>query len=94
MRITLEIPDDLVPTLAAPGQDPSRAALEALALEAYREGRLTAYQLRTLLGIPSRYQLDGFLKEHKVFDYIIEDFENDLASLREFRDKQQAGRPA
>jgi hypothetical protein len=82
MRITLEIPDDLVPTLAAPGRDP------------YRGGRLTAYQLRTLLGIPSRYQLDGFLKEHKVYDYTVEDFENYLASLRELRDKQKAGHPA
>jgi hypothetical protein len=34
-------------------------------LEAYRERRMTGYQLRTLLGIPSRYKLDRFLKEHR-----------------------------
>lgn len=94
MQITFDIPDDLAATLAPPGRDPARAALEALALEAYRERRLTGYQLRTLLGIPSRYELDGFLKEHKVYDYSFEDFEKDLVSIREFREKQTAGRPA
>jgi hypothetical protein len=94
MQITLDIPDDLAATLTPCGRDPARAALEALALEAYRERRLTGYQLRTLLGIPSRYELDGFLKEHKVYDYTFEDFEEDLASIREFREKQTAGRLA
>jgi len=90
MRIALEIPDELTP----PGQDPSRAALEAIGLEAYRQRRISGYQLRMLLGIPSRYELDRFLKEHQVFDYTIEDFEKDLASTREFRQKQEAERPA
>jgi hypothetical protein len=94
MEITLEIPDELAAALTPPGQAPDRAALEALALEAYRERRLTGYQLRTLLGIPSRYQLDGFLKAHSVYDYTIEDFENDLASIRDLRKKQEAVRPA
>jgi hypothetical protein len=47
-----------------------------------------------LLGISSRYEFDGFLKEHQVFDYTIEDFEKDLAGIREVREKQKAGRPA
>jgi len=94
MQTTLEVPDDLAANLAPPGQDPARAALEALALEAYRERRLTGYQLRKLLGISSRYELDGFLKEHKVYDYTIEEFEKDLASIRELREKQKAGCPA
>jgi len=51
MQISVEIPDELAASLAAPGQDPSRAALEALALEAYRQRRISAYQLRMLLGI-------------------------------------------
>jgi len=94
MRITVEIPDEFAATLAPPGLDPARLALEAIGLEAYRRGRLTGYQLRTLLGIPSRYQLDGFLKEHQVYDYTIEDFEKDLATIRELREKEKAGHPA
>jgi len=94
MRITVEIPYEFAATLVPPGLDPARLALEAIGLEAYRRGRLTGYQLRTLLGIPSRYQLDGFLKEHQVYDYTIEDFEKDLATIRELREKEKAGHPA
>lgn len=39
MWIALEIPDELTP----PGQDPSRAALEAIGLEAYRRRRISGY---------------------------------------------------
>jgi hypothetical protein len=94
MLITLDIPDDLAAALAASGRDPARAALEAIALEAYRQQHLTGYQLRTLLGIGSRYELDGFLKEHQVYDYTLEDFEKDLAAIRELRAKQKADSPA
>ncbi len=85
MRITLEVPDDLAKPLLPEGRSPARAALEALALEAYRERRLTAYQLRTLLGISSRYELDGFLKRREIYDYSIEDFERDLAGADQLR---------
>ena len=94
MQITIEIPDDLAATLSASGQDPTRAALEAVAVEAYRQQRLSGYQLRTLLGIGSRYELDGFLKERHVYDYALEDFEKDLAAIRELRAKQKACSPA
>ena len=94
MQITVEIPDELKAALAAPGQDLSRAALEAIGLEAYRQGRLSGYQLRTLLGIPSRYELDGFLKEHQVYDYTMQDFEEDLETIRKARQKQIADKSA
>ena len=94
MQITVTLPDDLAAPLLPPGQDPARTALEAIGLEAYRQRRISAYQLRTLLGIPSRYELDGLLKQHEVYDYTMEDFEKDLASIREFRDKQKADSPA
>ena len=41
VRISLDIPDDLVQQLAEKGQDLSRAALEALAIDAYRMNRIT-----------------------------------------------------
>ncbi|HEX4809268.1 MAG TPA: UPF0175 family protein [Bryobacteraceae bacterium] len=90
MQITVEIPDELANSLASPGQDPARAALEALGLEAYRQRRITGYQLRTMLGISSRYELDGFLKQHEVYDYTIEDFEHDLATIRELEESRNA----
>ena len=94
MQITLEISDELASPLVPPGKDPARAALEAFGLEAYRGRRITGYQLRCLLGIASRYELDGFLKEHQVEKYTIEDFERDLATIQQLNETRQAERPA
>ncbi|MGH9431217.1 MAG: UPF0175 family protein [Terriglobia bacterium] len=92
MQVTLEIPDELAATLAAHGQDPARAVLEAIGIEAYRERRITGYQLRTLLGIPSRYEFDCFLKQHQVEKYTAEDFEHDLATIRQAEQTRKAER--
>ena len=92
MQITVTLPDDLAAPLLPTGQEPARAALEALALEAYRLRRISGYKLRKLLGIPSRYELDGFLKQHEVYDYMIEDFDRDLATIQELTEKRKAER--
>jgi len=78
MRVRLDLPEELSAILGAQGADLSRAALEAITLEAYREHRLTTAQLRRLLGFDSRYELDGFLKEHEVWlEYSWQDLEHD-----------------
>jgi hypothetical protein len=82
MNLTVEIPDDLAGQMSAGGRDLSRRALEALALEEYKSGRLTEDELRRLLGFGTRYQLDGFLKSHDVWiDYTLEDFHREVDSL-------------
>ena len=53
MEITLTIPDELARQIIPEGLDPSRQALEDMAVEAYRAHRLTGAQLRRVLGIPS-----------------------------------------
>jgi predicted HTH domain antitoxin len=85
MRVTVEIPDDLAPRLTANGQDPSRTALEALAIEGYRSGALTTSQTRRLLGFETRYELDGFLKAHNVWEYAysLEDLEQDRRTMQQ-----------
>jgi hypothetical protein len=90
MHIVLDIPDELASSLA-PGQDPSRAALEALGLQAFRERRLSEYQLRTLLGLPSRWDLHALFKERKVEMYTVEEFEKDLATNEELQRNPPAG---
>jgi hypothetical protein len=82
MNLTVEIPDDLVGRLNPAGGDLSRRALEALALEEYKSGRLTEDELRRLLGFGTRYQLDGFLKAHDVWiEYTLEDFRREVDTL-------------
>ena len=94
MRVSLDIPDELAAALTGPGQDPARAALEAWCLEAYRQRRLSGYQLRTLLGLPSRWDLHALLKEHQISMYTLEDFEEDMATNEELRKRRQAEIPA
>ena len=69
MQITLELPEDIAQGLGSRWKDLPRAALESLALEAYRSHALTAAQLRRLLGFETRMQVDAFLKEHEVYDF-------------------------
>lgn len=78
MQITVQLPDDL-----AQHADPAREALEAFAIEGYKSGALSAVQTRKLLGFETRYELDGFLKTHGVWDhaYSVQDLENDAAGF-------------
>ena len=88
MQITLELPEDIVRELQSKWKDLPRAALESLALEAYRLHVLTAAQLRRLLGFETRMQVDAFLKEHEVYDFTAADFEQDRETLRQLRAKE------
>lgn len=58
MDVRLEIPDALGQRLAASGDDLSRRAVEAFALEEHKAGRIRKAELRRLLGIDTRYELD------------------------------------
>jgi predicted HTH domain antitoxin len=84
MQVTVEIPDEIAQRLVPEGQDPARTSLEAIAIEGYRSGALTASQTRKLLGFGTRYELDGFLKAHNVWEhaYSLDDLEEDRRTTR------------
>ena len=91
MRISLDFPDVVARQLAGEGQDLSTAALEALAIDAYRMDRITDHQLQQLLDIPSRYEVDGLLKRHGVpLEYTIDDFEPEGETSARLREKRQS----
>lgn len=82
-HVTILLPDELLAAFSAQGQDLSRAALEALALEAYRSRKISALLLRQLLGFQTRMQVDGFLKDRGVeLEYGLEDLERDRETHR------------
>jgi hypothetical protein len=78
MQVTVQLPDDL-----SQRANPAREALEAFAIEGYRSGALTAPQVRELLGFETRYELDGFLNAHQIWEraYSIQDLEKDSAGF-------------
>jgi len=78
MTITLNVPEDIARLLTAQGQDVSRAALELMVLEAYREHKLATGQLRQLLGFHTRMQTHAFLKDRGIpLHYTQDDLEHD-----------------
>lgn len=83
MQVHLDVPEDVARQFATEPGGITRAVLEALAVEGVRSGKLTEYQARRMLGIQSRYEMDGFLKTHRVllpiaFDDVIR--ESDTAA--------------
>jgi len=64
--------------------------LGAVGLEAYRLRRITGYQLRSLLGLPSRWDLHSLLNERQIGMCTVEDFEQDWDTIDEFRKKRKA----
>ena len=88
MQVTLEVPEEFARLFATSAAGRSRAALEALALEGLRAGKITVTQARDLLGIPSRYEMDGFLKAHDILlPLTLETLEQDTATVRRFRNQ-------
>ena len=87
MDVHIEVPEEFARRLASDPNGLARVALEALAAEGVRSGKLSVFEARTLLGIRSRYEMDGFLKAHGVLlDLTLEDVQKDsdaaLASSR------------
>jgi hypothetical protein len=81
MNVTLTIPDALAARLGAEADLPRRA-LEALGLDAYRAGQLSNPELRELLGLETRYEMDGFLKAHSVYEeFTLEEIEDQVRAM-------------
>jgi hypothetical protein len=85
MQINFEVSEDIARQFAVNPEGVSRAALEAFAIEGARSGKLTTEQVRRMLGFPTRYETDGFLKQHEVYYRLtLEDVERDAATALEF----------
>lgn len=84
MEISITIPDDIAQRLRGRWRDLPRHALEALVADAYRHGLLTAGQVRQWLDLPSRLEVDAFLKQAGAYlHYTPEDLDKDARTLEE-----------
>jgi hypothetical protein len=93
MEITLKIPDEIARQVAPEGSDPARVALEALALEGYRSGRLSESAVCQMLGFDTRMEVHALLKQHGVYlQYDIADQEQDRVTAEKLRGRVQDGR--
>lgn len=86
MTATIEIPDALAELMVDPVSSPSRSILESVAADAHRRGRITAFQVRQLLGHDSRWETHAFLSErHALSELSVEEILEDAVSIKSFR---------
>jgi len=86
MQVTVDIPDEFVSVLAPEGEDAGRRLLEDRTAQAYRDGKLTTYQVQCILELPSRMDVDPFLLKYKIYDYSVEMLESDLKHVESLRE--------
>lgn len=86
MTLTVNIPDDLAAELGSEFQNLSRAALEALATEAYSRDVLSLEQVRRMLDLESRWEAQAVLGKHGAWPgQSAEEILADARSSSEFR---------
>ena len=84
MKVTIEVPEDVLAALKSRWDDVPRRSLEAVAVDGYRTGALTETQVRRLLQFETRFQVHALLKGHHVpLQYTEADLEDDLRAQRE-----------
>ena len=82
-HVRIELPEDIASRLTGQNDDLSRVALEAIAAQGYRGGKLTHAEVQRLLGLASRRETDAFLKRTGAYlDYDEDDFAHDLEVSR------------
>lgn len=83
-HVAIELPEDIADRLSEKPEDLSRVALEAVAAQGYRSGKLTHAEVQRMLQFASRWETDAFLKRAGAYlDYSETDLERDLAASRQ-----------
>ncbi len=86
MVLKINLPDDVTRSLERRWGDVPRHVVETLAIEGYRDGTLSHYQVQCMLGFESRFEVDAFLREQEVpVAYDVEDLEHDAEALRDLK---------
>jgi predicted HTH domain antitoxin len=67
MAVTIQFPVDVEQRLRAETPDLDAQAKEAVALDLFRKGKISHFELSQLLGF-DRVQTDAYLKQHNVFE--------------------------
>ncbi len=92
MQITIDLPDELVQHFNH--NHLAREILEALVVQGYQTEKITSAEVGRILGLPSLWAVDAFLKQHNAdLHYDETDLERDRETLRQLRAKQTPSTP-
>jgi predicted HTH domain antitoxin len=82
VSVTISIPDEFADVLGSTAEERERRALEALALELYREGKISLRRMGELAGVGGDYwAADRLRAQHQVpLNYSVDELEADRQS--------------
>ena len=82
MSLTISIPDDFAAVLGATDEERERRGREAIALELYREGRISLRRMGELAGLGEDYwAADRLRSKHGIpVNYSLDDLDADRAA--------------
>lgn len=85
MPVVIEFPKDIEESLRQANPNLEHDATEAYAVELFRKGVLSHYELSRALGIDT-FETDELLVRHKCYEHSLthEDVEQDVSTLRKF----------
>lgn len=82
MTITLELPDQAGAVLRNAWDDLPKAALESMAVEGYRTGKLSCAEVGSMLGHSARWESEDFLSAHGAWPgTTLGELESDLKTI-------------
>ncbi len=82
--VTIDIPDSLAAALTVEQRELPAFIKKTLAVELYREGKLSLGKAAELAGVSNKWEMVTLLNERNVqLRYVAEDAENDLKTLKE-----------
>lgn len=89
MSLTITIPDDFAGILGATPEERDRRAREALALELYREGRISLRRMGELAGVGGDFwAADRLRHQHRLpLNYALDDLEADRAAAHRLNEQ-------
>ena len=88
MTISINLPKEVMSRLQSSWGNLPRRALEALAVEAYREEVLSSAEVGSLLGHNSRTETETFLHARQAYlHYTAEDLAADMSTMKDVSNK-------
>jgi hypothetical protein len=84
MSVTVELPEDVAARIRSSNPNVGAYTREVLAIQLFRDGKLTHFELGRSLGI-DRFATDALLKRYRVEEFALTqaDVDADVASLNE-----------
>ena len=81
ISVTVSVPDNLA---SLDSEQVSRDVFEQVVAKSYEAGKISLRQVRSILGLASRYEADAFIHKHGATGYTLEDLKREMKIMEDF----------